>query len=258
VTEVRLDRVSIGYRGRPVLAELSLTVGDQEILVLLGSSGCGKSTLLRTIAGLQPTLAGRLTVDGVPVHGPSGRCTLVFQDDALLPWRSVRRNVELPLAVRGVPRRRRRALAESWIERVGLADYADRLPGELSGGMRQRAQLARTLAGGATLLLMDEPFGALDATTRAAMQRLLVEVWRSQPATIVFVTHDVAEAMALGDRIAVLSPTGLTDLVDVPAPRTPTQPEPTHRELSDRLLAALGSAISKGTEGADSDRDPAA
>jgi NitT/TauT family transport system ATP-binding protein len=255
VTAVRLDRLSVGYRGRPVLAELSVEVGHQEILVLLGSSGCGKSTLLRTIAGLQPALAGQLTVNGEPVRGPSGQRTLVFQDDALLPWRSVRRNVELPLAVRRVPRRRRRAIAESWIERVGLAGWADRLPGELSGGMRQRAQLARTLAGSATLLLMDEPFGALDATTRTAMQRLLVEAWQSQPATILFVTHDVTEALALGDRIAVLSANGLADLIDVPTPRTPAQSDPIHRDITDRLLAALGSAVSKGTEGADSGRE---
>jgi NitT/TauT family transport system ATP-binding protein len=235
---VRVDGLRVGYRGRPVLGELSLDVGAREILVVVGESGCGKSTLLRTLAGLQPPLAGQVLVDGEPVRGPGRDRILVFQDDGLLPWRSVRSNVELPLAIRRVPRARRRQGAASWLDRVGLADSADRLPRQLSGGMRQRAQLARALAGEPRLLLMDEPFGALDAQTRPAMQRLLVDVWRAHPRTVVFVTHDVDEALALGDRIAVLSPTGptgLAELVEVPHPRS-GHPDPTTR---DQILAAL-------------------
>jgi NitT/TauT family transport system ATP-binding protein len=174
---------------------------------------------------------------------------LVFQDDGLLPWRSVRRNVELPLAIRRVPRAHRRAEADRWLARVGLLDAAHRLPRELSGGMRQRAQLARALAGGPELLLMDEPFGALDAQTRGAMQRLLIEVWRAHPRAIVFVTHDIDEALALGDRIAVLCPglpdeparPGIAELIDVPAPRA-GRPDPALRA---RVLAALAT----GTRG---------
>lgn len=235
---VELAGVRIGYPGHPVLDELDLRVADGEIRVLLGPSGCGKSTLLRTIAGLQPPLAGRVAVTGRPVSGPSGERVLIFQDDGLLPWRSVRRNVELPMAIRGLPRAKRRATALDWLDRVGLTDSADRLPRQLSGGMRQRAQLARALAGEPKLLLMDEPFGALDAQTRTAMQRLLVEVWRTTPRTIVFVTHDVDEALALGDRITVLRPSG-GQLIDVPTPRAPVPDHPDYRGTRTRVLAAL-------------------
>jgi NitT/TauT family transport system ATP-binding protein len=235
---VRLAGLRIGYPGHPVLEQLDLTVADGEIRVLLGPSGCGKSTLLRTIAGLQPPLAGEVQVTGAPVHGPSGERVLVFQDDGLLPWRSVRRNVELPMAIRRVSRARRRATALHWLERVGLTESADRLPRQLSGGMRQRVQLARALAGGPRLLLMDEPFGALDAQTRTAMQALLVEVWRAAPRTIVFVTHDIDEALALGDRITVLRPDG-GELIDVPAPRAPVPDHPDYRGVRTRVLAAL-------------------
>jgi NitT/TauT family transport system ATP-binding protein len=246
VSGLRVSGLRVGYRGRPVLGELTLEVAPAEILVVLGPSGCGKSTLLRTLAGLATPLAEQVLVDGEPVRGPGGDRILVFQDDGLLPWRSVRRNVELPLAIRRVPRARRRREAASWLDRVGLADSAHRLPHQLSGGMRQRAQLARALAGEPRVLLMDEPFGALDAQTRAAMQRLLVDVWLAQPRTIVFVTHDLDEALALGDRIAVLSPAGgpttapgLAVLIDVPAPRAPQPDDPTYRATRDRVLAAL-------------------
>jgi NitT/TauT family transport system ATP-binding protein len=235
---VELAGLRIGYPGHPVLEHLDLTVANGEVRVLLGPSGCGKSTLLRTIAGLQPPLAGEVQVTGEPVHGPSGERVLVFQDDGLLPWRSVRRNVELPMAIRRVPRARRRAAALRWLERVGLTEAADRLPRQLSGGMRQRAQLARALAGEPSLLLMDEPFGALDAQTRTAMQHLLVEVWQAAPCTIVFVTHDVDEALALGDRITVLRPSG-GQLIDVPAPRAPAPDHPDYRGARARVLAAL-------------------
>jgi len=252
-----IDRLVVGYRDRPVLGEVSVRLAEREILVLVGPSGCGKSTLLRTLAGLAAPLSGRALVDGEPVHGPGRDRVLVFQDDGLLPWRSVRRNVVLPLVIGRVPRARRRAEADRWLARVGLLDAAHRLPRELSGGMRQRAQLARALAGGPGLLLMDEPFGALDAQTRAAMQRLLIEVWRAHPRTIVFVTHDIDEALALGDRIAVLRPglageparPGIAELIDVPAPRDGRR-DP---GLRGRVLAALASGT-RGPEHADSTR----
>jgi NitT/TauT family transport system ATP-binding protein len=239
---LRLERVPVGHQGRAVLRDLSVAIGEREILVVLGPSGCGKSTLLRTIAGLQAPLAGRVLVDGVPVRGPSGDRTLVFQDDGLLPWRTVRRNVELPLAIRRTPRAERRRQAASWLDRVGLTEAADRLPRQLSGGMRQRAQLARTLAGEPRLILMDEPFGALDTQTRSAMQQLLIEVWQRHPHTIVFVTHDVDEALAIGDRIAVLSDAeaATAALIEVPAPRAPHPDDPTYRDARVRIVAALG------------------
>jgi NitT/TauT family transport system ATP-binding protein len=246
---VRLERLDVGYQGQPVLRELSLTVRAREILVVLGPSGCGKSTLLRTIAGLQPPVAGEVLVDGVPVRGPGQGRALVFQDDGLLPWRTVARNVELPMAIRGVARGRRRTVAREWIERVGLAGSETRLPRQLSGGMRQRAQLARTLAGEPRIVLMDEPFGALDTQTRSTMQRLLVDVWRQTDATVVFVTHDVDEALALADRIVVLSLNGpaVGEVVEVPDPRASTADDPGRRRLREHVLDALNRAVGRAT-----------
>ncbi len=154
--------------------------------------------------------------------GPSADRALVFQEDALLPWRTLRANVELPLAIQGLPRRQRREQADAWLDRVGLADRARQLPHRVSGGQRQRAQLARALAARPRAVLMDEPFGALDAQTRAGMQELLVEVLQGTGATVVFVTHDVDEALFLGDRVALLGSGRLTAVRDVPRPRDRT------------------------------------
>ncbi len=217
---LELDAVTLSYTGAAVLRDLTLTVRPGEILVLTGPSGCGKSTVLRALAGLLPPDAGRVRADGAPVTGTSRDRGMVFQDSALLPWRSVRSNIELALKLRGEPRPNRRARAERWIDEVGLTGFADYLPKSLSGGMRQRVQLARGLAGAPRAVMMDEPFGALDAQTRAAMQRLLITTWRAHPTTIVFVTHDVDEALILGDRVAVLGGGGLRVLRDIPAPRT--------------------------------------
>ncbi|ANZ39623.1 nitrate ABC transporter ATP-binding protein [Lentzea guizhouensis] len=193
--------LTVGYGRSTVLADFSLDVGTGEFVVVAGPSGCGKSTLLRAVAGLVP-FGGSISVSGQPVDGPSRDRALVFQEDGLLPWRSALRNVELPLSLQGVPRAQRRALASSWLERVGLAGFEDYLPRELSGGMRQRVQLARTLAQQPSVVLMDEPFGALDAQTRASMQELVTEVLSGT--TTLFVTHDVDEAVLLGDRVVVL------------------------------------------------------
>ncbi|CDO11266.1 ABC transporter ATP-binding protein [Mycolicibacterium cosmeticum] len=217
---LELDGVTLSYTGAPVLRDLTLTVQPGEILVLTGPSGCGKSTVLRALAGLLSPDAGRVRADGAPVTGTSRDRGMVFQDSALLPWRSVRSNIELALKLRGEPRPNRRARAERWIDEVGLTGFADYLPKSLSGGMRQRVQLARGLAGAPRAVMMDEPFGALDAQTRAAMQRLLITTWRAHPTTIVFVTHDVDEALILGDRVAVLGGGGLRVLREIPAPRT--------------------------------------
>ncbi|MFC0544472.1 ABC transporter ATP-binding protein [Kutzneria chonburiensis] len=234
-----IEDLAVGYRETAVLQGIDLKIEAGEILVLVGGSGCGKSTVLRTLAGLHRPSGGTITLDGRPIVRTSAERALVFQEDGLLPWRSVRRNVELPLAIRGVARNSRRSQALSWIERVGLDGYADHLPRELSGGMRQRVQLARTLASGPRVILADEPFGALDAQTRRAMQLLLVDVWSQQPTTIVFVTHDVDEAVFLGDRVAVLGgrPTSIKSIVDVPFPRGDGDNSAARAEI----LAALGS-----------------
>ncbi|WP_031480199.1 ABC transporter ATP-binding protein [Streptomyces bicolor] len=209
----------LGRPGAVVLRGLDLEAAPGEILTVVGPSGCGKSTLLRTLAGLLPALAGQVVQDGRPVTGPGADRALVFQEDALLPWRTARANVELPLAIRGLGRAERRARAEQWLERVGLAGLERQLPHRLSGGQRQRVQLARALAGQPRAVLMDEPFGALDAQTRASMQQLLVEVLQGTGATVVFVTHDVDEALFLGDRVALLGAGGLAGVRPVPSPR---------------------------------------
>ncbi|GIH93520.1 ABC transporter ATP-binding protein [Planobispora siamensis] len=212
----RLERAGLGYGRDAVLRDVELEVAPGEVLVVVGASGSGKSTLLRALAGLLPPREGRILAGGREVTGPSADRAMVFQDDGLLPWRSVRRNVELPLRIRGVPRGERGRAAQEWIEKVGLAGFARHLPRELSGGMRQRVQLARALVGAPRAVLMDEPFGALDAQTRAEMQRLLLEVLRETSATVVFVTHDVEEALLLADRVAVLGRTGVRAVLDVP------------------------------------------
>jgi NitT/TauT family transport system ATP-binding protein len=219
---LELEDVQLSYTGAPVVYGLSLTVQPGEILVLTGPSGCGKSTVLRALAGLLAPDAGRVLADGAAVATTSRDRGMVFQDSALLPWRTVRSNIELALQLRGEPRTGRRARAERWIDEVGLTGFADYLPKSLSGGMRQRVQLARGLAGAPRAVMMDEPFAALDTQTRAAMQRLLIDTWRAHPTTIVFVTHDVDEALTLGDRVAVLGRIGqpLRALIELPEPRT--------------------------------------
>jgi NitT/TauT family transport system ATP-binding protein len=218
---LELDRVRLSYTGSPVIDGLSMSVRPGEILVLTGPSGCGKSTVLRALAGLLLPDDGRVLADGVPLTTTSGDRGMVFQDNALLPWRTVRSNIELALRLRGEPRATRRAAAERWIDELGLAGFGNYLPKSLSGGMRQRVQLARGLAGAPRAVMMDEPFGALDTQTRAAMQRLLIDTWRTHPTTIVFVTHDVDEALALGDRIVVLGRAGepVRAVLEVPDPR---------------------------------------
>ncbi|KPC60384.1 ABC transporter ATP-binding protein [Streptomyces chattanoogensis] len=234
---VLVDAV-LGHPGAPVLDGLDLDVAPGELLTVVGPSGCGKSTLLRTLAGLLPLLGGRLTQDGGPVEGPAADRALVFQEDALLPWRSLRANVELPLAIRGLARAARRARADDWLARVGLTDHAARLPHQVSGGQRQRTQLARALAGRPRAVLMDEPFGALDARTRAGMQRLLVTALRGTGATVVFVTHDVDEALFLGDRVALL---GTGRVLPVPRPRDrAAHADPATAALRREVLASLG------------------
>lgn len=235
---LELDGIRLSYTGAPVIDNLSLTVQAGEILVLTGPSGCGKSTLLRALTGLLRPDAGRVLADGEPVTTTSRDRGMVFQDSALLPWRTVRSNIELALQLRGEPKAGRRDRADRWIDEVGLSGFADFLPKSLSGGMRQRVQLARGLAGAPRAVMMDEPFAALDTQTRAAMQRLLIDTWQAHPTTIVFVTHDVDEALTLGDRVAVLGRAGqpLRALVEVDQPRTD---HPERSALRAEIIAAL-------------------
>ncbi|MEV1026034.1 ABC transporter ATP-binding protein [Streptomyces sp. NPDC050264] len=205
---LRLDSVSQSYGERRVLHDVSLTVPNGQLLCVVGPSGCGKSTLLRTIAGLLPVHEGTVTIDGTPVAGVPDRLAVVFQDygRSLLPWLTVRDNVALPLLRRqGLRRAERRAEGERILERVGLEGSARRYPWQLSGGMQQRVAIARALVVRPSLLLMDEPFGSLDAQTREDLEDLLLEVHRADGTTIVFVTHDIDESVYVGDRVVVLS-----------------------------------------------------
>ncbi|MFJ9714405.1 ABC transporter ATP-binding protein [Streptomyces sp. NPDC101213] len=240
-TRLTLRATTLGHPDAAVLADVDLDIARGEILTVVGPSGCGKSTLLRSLAGLLPPLAGEIDQDGHPLAGPSAERALIFQEDALLPWRTLRANVELPLAVRRVPRSERRVQADKWLTRVGLADHAGQLPHRVSGGQRQRAQLARALAGRPRAVLMDEPFGALDAQTRVGMQDLLVEVLHGTGATVVFVTHDVDEALFLGDRVALLGAGRLLAVRDVARPRDRTaHDDPARVALRRDVLTSLG------------------
>jgi len=187
------------------LAGISVTVAPGEFVCLLGPSGCGKSTLLRIVAGLIPPTTGVVRIDGRPVTGPGPDRAVVFQDYALFPWMTVRDNVEFGLAARGVEPARRRQVAMELLRVVGLADFADKYPHHLSGGMKQRVSIARALAVDPALLLMDEPFGALDAQTRYVMQQELLRIWRSYRKTVLFVTHAIDEALYLGDRVLIMT-----------------------------------------------------
>jgi NitT/TauT family transport system ATP-binding protein len=194
-------------RGRAVLAlsDVSLEVRAREFFALLGPSGCGKSTLLYLVGGFFPTEAGRILVDGKAVSAPGSDRGIVFQHFALFPWKTVRANILYGLERQGMPRAEREARAQGLVDLVGLRGFEESYPSQLSGGMKQRTAIARTLAFDPSILLMDEPFGALDAQTRALMQTELLAIWRRTPKTVIFVTHDVQEAVYLADRVAVMS-----------------------------------------------------
>jgi taurine transport system ATP-binding protein len=207
---VQLEQVVARYEGgtgpATVLDRLSLTVRPGSLTALLGPSGCGKSTLLNLIAGFVPLQEGSARVCGRPIEGPGADRGVVFQDDALLPWLDVIGNVALPLRLKGLPRREREERARHFLALVGLQGQDRRAVWELSGGMRQRVGIARALAADPEVLLMDEPFGALDALTRERMQELLLRVWAETGKTIVLVTHGVEEAVFLATDLVLLSP----------------------------------------------------
>ncbi|MBW6434548.1 ABC transporter ATP-binding protein [Actinoplanes hulinensis] len=207
-------------RGRTVTAlqDINLEVRDGEFLVIVGPSGCGKSTLLDLLGGLSEISSGRILVDGKPVTGPGLDRGIVFQQYALLPWRTAQGNVEFGLEAKGVGRRERAEKAREYLDLVGLSGFHDRYPHELSGGMKQRVAIARSLAFDPDVLLMDEPFAALDAQTRDGLQDELLRIWEKTGKTIVFITHGIEEAVYLGQRVAVLTsrPGRIKEVVEVP------------------------------------------
>ena len=218
-----LRNVSLSFGSRLILRDIDLEVREGEFVSIVGPSGSGKTTLLRLVAGLLKPTAGSVEFDGNPVTGPSRSRAVVFQDyvNALLPWRTVAKNVELPLEVRKVPDAERGRIITDLLAKVGLSHVADHFPGQLSGGMQQRLQIARCLAQSPRILLMDEPFGALDALTRQSLQDELLRICAEQGVTAVFITHDLEEAIYLGDRVLTLSanPGAVIDEIQVDLPR---------------------------------------
>jgi len=203
------------------LHDISLAVGEREFVTIVGPSGCGKSTLLKLIAGLLPASAGRIAVGGKVVAAPRTDIGIVFQNPILLPWRTVIENVLLPAEVQGRPMAAARARARELLAMVGLAEFESKYPMELSGGMQQRAAISRALLCDPEILLMDEPFGALDAMTREQMNLDLQRIWREAGKTVVLITHSIPEAVFLGDRVIVMSPRPgrIVRVLDVPIPR---------------------------------------
>ncbi|MCW2647164.1 MAG: NitT/TauT family transport system ATP-binding protein [Pseudonocardiales bacterium] len=232
---VQVDRVSKSFikhakRGKvdvvPVLREMSLDIHRAEFVSIVGPTGCGKTSVLRAIAGLLPIDGGRIVVDGREVNGPGRERAMVFQDPTLLPWASALDNAAFGLKQRGIRKVERRARAQEALDLVGLGHRSGALPQELSGGMRQRVGIARALAVDPSVLLMDEPFGALDEITRRTLQDQLVRIWEQDKKTVIFITHSVEEALYLSDRIFVMSHAGhiietISDLM--PRPRTREQ-----------------------------------
>jgi NitT/TauT family transport system ATP-binding protein len=226
------------------LDRVSLDIADNEFVTVVGPSGCGKSTLMNILAGLEEPSGGEALVDGRSVSGPGPERGVIFQQYALFPWLSVRKNVEFGLKVAGVPKRERRERAEHFIEMVGLQQFADALPKMLSGGMKQRCAIARAYAVNPSILLMDEPFGALDALTRVRLQEQLLDTWSKEKRTVMFITHDVDEAVFLANRVIVMAarPGRLFDVVDVdlPYPRTEeARLSPEFAELRNRVWHAV-------------------
>ena len=250
VPKIRFDRVSKVYdtdSGQPVIAlsETSIDIAEDEFLCVVGPSGCGKSTLMQMLAGFHHPTSGRVLLDGVEVRRPDAERGVVFQQANLYPWLTTRGNVELGPRIRGVGKAERRTRAEHFLSMVGLAAFADRKPYELSGGMQQRAQIARVLANDPEVILMDEPFGALDALTRERMQVELLQIWRERRKTLVFITHDVDEAIFLGTRVLVMSARPGRVLMDLPTrlpveiPSAELRTHPTFVELRDTLTEAI-------------------
>lgn len=226
---LRFDQVDLWFGGskrRPAvqaLSGVSFEVADREFCAIVGPSGCGKSTLLNLACGLREPSAGEVRVNGAQVRGLVPDMGYVTQDSNLLPWLTVEDNIRLPLQVRGVPAEEQDALVERWIGLVGLEGFRRSYPRQLSGGMQKRCSIARTLVYDPPILLMDEPFGALDAMTKAIMQDALLRLWNDHPKTVMFVTHDLSEALTLADKIVVITrrPGSVRTVVpvDIPRPR---------------------------------------
>lgn len=228
------------------LRDANLVVQKGEFVCLIGASGCGKSTLLRIVAGFEPPSAGEALMWSKPIAGPAPDRGMVFQDYGLFPWLSVRQNIGFGPASRGLPKAELRAVVDRFVDMVGLTRFADAYPHQLSGGMKQRVAIARVLANDAEMVLMDEPFGALDAMTRERLQDELLDIWQRTNLTVLFVTHSIEEAIFLADRVVVMEPgpgrIASEHRIELPRPRDVSSPEfnAVRRELSARLHSHHG------------------
>jgi nitrate ABC transporter ATP-binding subunit len=238
-------RFTVGDDEIEALARVDVSIGAGEFVCLIGASGCGKSTLLRIVAGFEEPTTGEVQVDGKPVAGPGSDRGMVFQDYALFPWMTVRQNIGFGPRQRQLPRKEIEEVTGEFVRLVGLERFADRYPSQLSGGMKQRVAIARVLANNASTLLMDEPFGALDALTREQLQHELMQIWKRTGVTVIFVTHSVEEAVLLADRVLVMSagPGRIENdiAIDLPRPRDVSSPEfnAVRRDIARRLTSHL-------------------
>jgi NitT/TauT family transport system ATP-binding protein len=250
VREIRKEFRSRSGAFLEALTNTSLSVQPKQFICIVGPSGCGKSTLLRLIAGLESASSGAILIDDKPVRGPRRDIGLVFQSAVMLPWRTILKNVLVPAEVMKTSRAAARKRAHELLDLVGLEGFAERYPDDLSGGMRQRAAIARALMHDPNILLMDEPFGALDALTREAMNLELLRIWQTSMKTVVLVTHSIEEALLLSDKVAVFAPRPgyVREILDVPIarPRTAaTRSDPVFIQLAEKLrghFALEGSA----------------
>ena len=244
-TLMRIDHLRVVYRTDEsetvAVDDFTLDVKKGELISIVGPSGCGKTTILRSIAGLLQPTSGTITIGGKECTAPGSDRGMVFQDFALFPWRSVRQNVEFGMEIAGVPKEERRERSERYLKALGLEKFADARIHELSGGMKQRVGIARTLVMHPAVVLMDEPFGALDAQTRNIMQEQLTKIIQHSERTIIFVTHSVDEALFLSDRVVVLSkrPSTIYKIVDVPWPRPRDRADPEFTALRKKILSYL-------------------
>ncbi|MCX8062658.1 MAG: ABC transporter ATP-binding protein [Anaerolineales bacterium] len=223
--KIKLQRVSRVYeigKGSTIIAveDVSFAVSAEEFVCIVGPSGCGKSTLLYLIACLEKPSAGEILIDGKPVTEPNPKVGMVFQPDSVFPWLTVRENIEFGPALRGILPSQRQRIAEYYVHLVGLEGFENTLPRQLSGGMKKRVDIARAFANNPEILLMDEPFGALDAMTKEKLQMELLQIWENERKTILFVTHDLEEALMLGTRVIVMSrqPNTIQTILDIPFP----------------------------------------
>ena len=221
-----------------VLRDINLTIKENQFVCLIGPSGCGKTTLLRIVAGLEAPTSGTVTMDGEPIMGPSPERGMVFQGYSLFPWRTVLDNAVFGLELKGMDRASREERGRQYLKMVGLTGFETRYPHELSGGMKQRVAIARALVNDPEALLMDEPFGALDAQTRNTMQSELLRIWEEEKMTVIFVTHNIDGAIYLADSIVVMSacPGSIKEIIDIPLPRPRHRTSTEVNQIRDRIL----------------------